>query len=507
VEPTSTHTSVKPATSQPEPLIENEAGRGLVSEPVTTEPSKEVDLFPQSNEPELFPSTETPDLFPSSIEQGSIDLFSPTPTTSKPDEDAEAEEFDQIMEREAEIKVAQIWEEQVEKDGLVLEVDAVGSADEATGTSPVELAKEVSPPIETAETPEKDGMFGAALQDSDDLFGASAAIATEDLFGSSSHSPTEAQAEEEPQADLFGSDPVHDGADDLFGSINENESFLASVETYEAEAPRETVQDQDESSGLFETQEVSDDPFAAIAGSSSNKVEENDEAREFTASQPSHVDVTETTSAEQDLFGAGRSQGVDDIFGQTDESNGFDLVTSAEGTTDATDLFKHDTLQDEEDLFANLGASAREEDDGFKPQEAMQPEEEENDPFDLNETAGEDWLGVDAVEPVPTDTVPATEDDPLAIDPADLDLMGVPEGWLDTNGDWNWYTEDERMDVAKEMVRNEKAETRECSLEIRNLRYCIFIPILFSYSCSRGTIHRSLRPTCASIHCPTCAAI
>ena len=45
------------------------------------------------------------------------------------------------------------------------------------------------------------------------------------------------------------------------------------------------------------------------------------------------------------------------------------------------------------------------------------------------------------------------------VEDMDLDAAGVPQGWVDAQGGWNWYSAEERLDVARGMFGEMQYDT------------------------------------------------
>jgi hypothetical protein len=129
-------------------------------------------------------------------------------------------------------------------------------------------------------------------------------------------------------------------------------------------------------------------------------------------------------------------------------------------STETSDLFQGD---DAGDLFANIGQQVdvnREQSQNHDQDLFRAPQND--DLFGQNqpaETPVWDQNGAAAVTPAQPSL--AVDTGAVSYDSADLDLMGVPEGWVDETGQWCWYTHDERVEVAKQMIADGTAEARK----------------------------------------------
>jgi hypothetical protein len=148
--------------------------------------------------------------------------------------------------------------------------------------------------------------------------------------------------------------------------------------------------------------------------------------------------VVEEEGQTDELFVGAQAQGDDDLFGAADEQVGGDLFGGDDDQKTA-DLFAEGDDQKTVDLFD--GGDDKTTDDLFAGTTSNDAEWlGTSQPLGASESLGE---SVD---------VAALPSDPWK--DADLDAAGIPEGWLDESGGWNWYTEDERLEVARVMFPN-----------------------------------------------------
>ncbi|KAJ9093084.1 hypothetical protein QFC21_006580 [Naganishia friedmannii] len=153
------------------------------------------------------------------------------------------------------------------------------------------------------------------------------------------------------------------------------------------------------------------------------------------AAEPDIFGNASTNDDEGDLFAAvGQPQGKDDLFG-----------SSGHETAQAEDLFAaHQDTEQDSNLFGDAGETGHDLDFITNPVPAAQTQPAE--------------LILKPAEP----TKQRVED-------MDLDAAGVPQGWVDEQGGWNWYTAEERLDVARgifgeeqEVEMEQQSSTGEC---------------------------------------------
>ena len=331
-----------------------------------------------------------------------------------------------------------------------------------------------------AEEAEQGGeLFGSAGPDSAQLFGSSEMaahgepVALEPVL--SSETPSD---EIEIEAEELFPDQSQTEAFDLTSSA---ELMIAPAAVMDASEPIAKENDQND---LFSgTGDPQEEYFSQVvqAGHETPDVEADiyhaDEANIPTEIQvDSSAEAVETsTNGDQpspDPFGADAVE--DDFFSRPTETApsapeediqlDLPIAGRARASTTASDLFE---TNEADDLFAGLGAP-NVPDDAFATSKGVIADSEAFGKLDVASEmfaedpslANDEWMGQDATAQT-INAEASHPDKPAELDGADLDLMGVPEGWVDGNGKWCWYTEDERMDVARQMVADGTAEARE----------------------------------------------
>lgn len=166
-------------------------------------------------------------------------------------------------------------------------------------------------------------------------------------------------------------------------------------------------------------------------------------ANERSDSPPHQPPVANDSS---DLFGSSDAA-EPDLFGIPAASNEEDDLFAAVGQSGVTD-----------DLFGSSGHDQAKEEDIFA---SRQETEQELDLFGSTGEMGHDLDFITNPAPVAQDSAAEplanpTEPTKQRVEDMDLDAAGVPQGWVDEQGGWNWYTAEERLDVARGMFGDEQ---------------------------------------------------
>lgn len=213
---------------------------------------------------------------------------------------------------------------------------------------------------------------------------------------------------EDPQAeddDLFGDIPVQDPL---------VQEFEVAVEHVQVDATREEAETRVHERG--EKGSGEEDLFAGA------------QAEEDLFPGPAN-------SGEEDLFGV--RTGGQDLFGSRGDTGKTDeLFAAKEGPEEADDLFFGDVPATDLDFITHVVP---------QPAQTQEPSQEPDDLFG-NAPAN----GLDFITAPPAPTEPSKQ----RVEDMDLDAAGVPQGWVDENGGWNWYTAEERLDVARGMFED-----------------------------------------------------
>ena len=387
-------------------------------------------------------------------------------------------------------------------------IKAEQSQEVGTGTASVQDASTVTvlpevqyqPAEPLAEAQQGDDLFAEEAGQGDDLFGAAEPDSAQ-LFGSS-----EAAAQGEPVAlePVLSSESLSAEfdveAEELFPAQAETEAFdLGSGEEVTSahaavEDSTEPLVEETDQTNLFDGPgDPQEEYFSQIvqAGPEAPDTETNipspDEADVPTGSQVGNLpaDIFEMKmngdQLSPDPFGAVAVE--DDFFSrpteikssaqEDDDQLDLPVAGRARASTKTSELFEADEA---DDLFAGLGATTAP-DDAVAVNEGDTADSEAIGKLDVaseifaedHSLANDDWMGQTAPATI-TDEDASPSDKPGVVDGADLDLMGVPEGWVDGNGKWCWYTEDERMDVARQMVVDGTAEAREHACVLSSLK-------------------------------------
>ena len=308
--------------------------------------------------------------------------------------------------------------------------------DSFIGSTAVPPAPEREPALDTPVQAKEDSLFDSiSPSGEDDLFGAppvSEPFALE-LSSIETVKPFEGQSGDD---DLFGADET--GAEDLFGHSGQQGASFG-----EAQTPAASVQ---------------------------REAEKVDQA----SAKPTDFGAIVLDSPTEDPFGGPADEVEDDFFSSVakpvqpeenpQQANTIDTHVQgrSRASTKTSDLFQGD---DAGDLFADIGQP------GQVPESAADMKSDREQGEDLFGTSADDDLfgngqvanvanTIDEPFPNPATDAPvvsATSEN--VFDTTELDLMGVPEGWMDGEV-WCWYTEDERNEVAKQMIADGTAEAR-----------------------------------------------
>lgn len=467
----------------------------LTAEPLSTASLANEDVKEMTKEslpaeePELFSGpvdgdAEADDLFGKADEQE--DIFARAGPQNEPlTDEVRLEEPVQEVDEEVAVPV-----ESAAQDAEVIQEVAQASREFHAEKSHLEHAGEDSSSLQVQDSNQasrETGLFDGPDDVTDDLFGSQPAATDpfNSLIGQTTapavetESATPVQAEEES---LFSSTSPSAEVD-LFGAPPVSEPFDLELSTTETVKPLESA-GEDRDDDLFGgEEEVADDLF----GEGDKRDEQlqthvqpvgPETAREPSVKGPRSPDTNAVylDSPTDDPFGGPDDQADDDFFSaavkpvqpeaSTIEADKLDRKPSrrSRASTKTSDLFQGD---DSGDLFADLG----------QPAGATETVEEKQDQDLFDGEADDDLFGQGQVENTPdwaqqnsqppTPVAPIeTEVDAATYDSAELDLMGVPEGWMD-GGVWCWYTEDERNEVAKQMIAEGTAEARRCRKECR----------------------------------------
>ena len=157
------------------------------------------------------------------------------------------------------------------------------------------------------------------------------------------------------------------------------------------------------------------------------------------AVEHSHTAVSESDAAAKTTEAAGS----EDLFGQSanDDDDLFGNEWAADGAKD--DLFgEAQFAQGSVESFA-VSQNGNQEDDLFGSGAGAQ---EAKDLFGATATANFTFISE------PTDQKPQqSQPGKQRVEDMDLDAAEVPQGWVDEQGGWNWYSAEERLDVARGM--------------------------------------------------------
>lgn len=235
------------------------------------------------------------------------------------------------------------------------------------------------------------------------------------------------------------SDEHQDTADDLFGSSEQangdadSGAFFNQVSSARDEAAEVPAQQRELQAASHEVKTADDatDLFGDEA--------EDARVHEFEiAVEHSHAGVSESDAAPKTTEAAGS----EDLFGQSaNDDDLFGNEWAADGSKD--DLFgEAQVAQGSVESFA-VSQNGNQEDDLFGPGAGTQ---ETEDLFGATATA--DFTLISE----PTDQKPQlSQPGKQRVEDMDLDAAGVPQGWVDEQGGWNWYSAEERLDVARGM--------------------------------------------------------
>lgn len=316
----------------------------------------------------------------------------------------------------------------------------------------------------------------------DDLFGTQPA--TTDAFNSAldlnkpaaQDSVAESPIDQTTEDGLFGA-ASPSAEDDLFGAPPNSEPFALELSSVETAKPLDPEAGEDDLFGG--EQEATDDLFGQ-AGQFEKDAEElqtpivpvEDKQADIPAEKPSRPTDNSAVvldSPADDPFGGPADQAEDDFFStapkpvetvQESEKLEPGPMGRSRASTETSDLFQGD---DAGDLFANIGQQVdvnREQSQNHDQDLFRAPQND--DLFGQNQPAETPvWDQNGAVAVTPAQPSLAVDTGAVSYDSADLDLMGVPEGWVDETGQWCWYTHDERVEVAKQMIADGTAEARK----------------------------------------------
>lgn len=354
--------------------------------------------------------------------------------------------------------------------GLAEGVDASSAFFDQASSSPVDAAHiDVGGHEEALLQPETEARAG---EDSSiapvDLFaeiGPTADDGTEstaffDQISSTVENPPQSSSEDQQapyQETVVSGQPQQDSADGLFSASRPAEDagdpsafFDQQPPTHEEgsaalKAPAVTDQPQ-EAEATDEEVEVADDAtdlFGDVAEDA--RVHEFEIAVEQTHEPMRENDTSaphnpiENASESVDLFGQSADQ-EDDLFGNE---------WTADGAKD--DLFGTSQQLPGDDVSHAVTQNGDKEDDLFGSGGVTQ---EAEDLFGAATTTDLDFINVPTETEQPQPSRPRVED-------MDLDAAGVPQGWVDEQGGWNWYSAEERLDVARGMFGETQEETQE----------------------------------------------
>jgi hypothetical protein len=364
------------------------------------------------------------------------------------------------------------------------------------------VTSEVQPTLvrSLVEVQREDDLFAEEAGQGDDLFGAAEPDSAQ-LFGSSE---TAAQGEPVALEPVLSSEfaPAETAivGEELFPDGPQTEAFDLGSRAEVKIAPAavvdatEPIFKEDNQNDLFSGMgDAQEEYFSQLVQAGHEKPDaeadipptgEADVATEIQVKNPPAEAVGTEINGDQpspDPFGADVVE--DDCFSRPtetapsaqEEDGQLDLPVAgrARASTKTSDLFE---TGEADDLFAGLGApNAR--DDAFAINEGAIANSEAFGKLDGAtemfaddpSLATDDWIGQGTPAGI-TDAVVPPSDKPGELEGADLDIMGVPEGWVDGNGKWCWYTEDERMDVARQMVADGTAEAREHAWVLSSLK-------------------------------------
>lgn len=457
----------------------------------TLDPKPAVDTFTTSSPSreqaagttkESLPTHES-NLFDTPADGETDDLFG-TADQTNPEEDP----FGSVLRQEEvlvdEDSLEAPVDDEAEKDSRV---DAEREMDVEQGDA--EADKDVVSEQKEAEEPhlaaDETGLFDDGDgHGTDDLFGTQPA--TTDAFNSAlnSNSSTAQNLKAESPIDQTTEDGLFGAAspsaeDDLFGAPPNSEPFALEFSSVETAKPFDPEAGGDDLFGG--EQEATDDLFGQ-AGQYEKDAEEvqtpivpvEDKQADIPAEKSSRstdISAVVLDSPADDPFGGSADQAEDDFFSsaikpvetaQEPEPEKLEPgpIGRSRASTKTSDLFQGD---DAGDLFANIGQQV----DVNREQSQNHDQDlfgasQDDDLFGQNqpaETPVWDQNGAAAVTPAQPSL--AVDTGAVSYDSADLDLMGVPEGWVDETGQWCWYTHDERVEVAKQMIADGTAEARK----------------------------------------------
>ncbi|KAJ9112057.1 hypothetical protein QFC22_006351 [Naganishia vaughanmartiniae] len=258
---------------------------------------------------------------------------------------------------------------------------------------------------------------------------------------------TEQNTKTEPNDDLFGDSSVLDETSFF-------DQAAPPVVTRTSDEAQPSRSHPEESPVKQETWNIAEETVAEVQDGTDLLFGATTEATEFNiAVEQSHTspdrksDSPHPPTAEKDSS---------DLFGASDAAEP-DLFGNAPANHDDEDLFATVVqAEDTDDLFGSSAHDQGEEENLFASRQ-----ETEQEP-DLFGDAGETGHDLDFITN-PAPAAQATEATPKSAEPVkqrvedmDLDAAGVPQGWVDEQGGWNWYTAEERLDVARGMFGEEQ---------------------------------------------------
>lgn len=281
----------------------------------------------------------------------------------------------------------------------------------------------------------------------------------------------ERSAMEDDAADLFGDAPVQDPLAQEFEIAVE----LVQVDVKQEEpetTPHGQEKTADDASDLF-AGDFEEDLFGA---GNANGAEE-DLFGPKTGAEDLFASVPENAGKADEVFASsqGNPEEADDLFGDAPATD-LDFVTSPavseskQAHGNSPDADAHQDSQEQDDLFGEAPAtdldfitssavSASKETHGEA--DAHQDSQEQNDLFGDAPATDLDFITAPPATAEPSQPLKQRVED------MDLDAAGVPQGWVDESGGWNWYTAEERVDVARGMFGDESDETDQGECEGR----------------------------------------
>jgi hypothetical protein len=352
----------------------------------------------------------------------------------------------------------------------------------------------------------------------DDLFASSAAVPSDpENFFNQTPSAAADQKHPEPfpiaaksETNAAERSAVEDDAADLFGDLPAQDPLVQEFEiavehvqvNVKQEAPETTPHGQektaDEASDLF-AGEAEEDLFGV--GNTNGAEEHLFSAK--TGAEDLFASVPENAGKADEVFATsqGNPEEADDLFGDAPAPD-LDFITSpavpeskiAHGSSQEADA--RGTSQEQDDLFGDAPAvdldfitspavpELKQAHGNSQEADAHQDSQEQDDLFGDAPATDLDFITAPPATAEPSQPLKQRVED------MDLDAAGVPQGWVDESGGWNWYTAEERLDVARGMFGDESDETDQGESEGRLDRAVLTSPL--SATCGGRSQARSV---------------